>query len=44
MVQAPRDLADIVAKGGTIRAECRQCGRVALFAPFEVEVYWRRKG
>lgn len=43
MVQAPRDLDDICRKGGTVRAECRACGRVALFAPGELLMHWERK-
>lgn len=40
MVQAPRDPSDVARRGGSIKAECRECGRVALFAPGS----WRRIG
>jgi hypothetical protein len=43
MVQAPRDLADVVRHGGSIRAECRSCFRVALFAPGELGAHFARK-
>ena len=44
VVQAPRDLDDICRAGGSLKVECRQCGRVALFLPGELQTHWRRKG
>ena len=43
MVRAIRDLGDLVNKGGTVKAECLECGRVALFAPLDLEMHWKRK-
>ena len=44
MVQAPKDLAELARHGGSIRAECRSCARVALFSPSELAAHFARKG
>jgi hypothetical protein len=38
-----RDLSDVSAKGGSIHATCRDCGRVAIFSPREVLTYLTAK-
>ena len=43
MVQAIRNLAELLNKGGSIRAEC-SCGRVAIFALADLLGHYRRKG
>lgn len=44
MVQAPKSLEDVSRHGGSIRAECRACGRVALFVPGELARYFSMRG
>jgi hypothetical protein len=34
----------VARHGGSVRAECRQCGRVAIFAPGDLAHHWRQKG
>lgn len=42
MVQPIRYLTGL--KEGSVQADCRVCGRIALFSPFELQTRWRRKG
>ena len=44
MVGPIRDLDNLSRRGGTVRAECLTCGRVALFAPTDLAAHWRGKG
>jgi hypothetical protein len=43
MIAPIRSLADLERHGGSIHAECSQCGRVALFAVSELLGHFRRR-
>ena len=44
MVSGIRSLTELLYQGGTVQATCRACGRVALFSPYELAHYFRRRG
>jgi hypothetical protein len=43
MIQPIRSLRDLERHGGSIHAECRTCGRVAIFAVSDMLAHFRRR-
>jgi hypothetical protein len=43
MIQPIRSLRDLERHGGSIHAECRTCGRVAIFAVSDLLAHFRRR-
>jgi hypothetical protein len=43
MVQPIRSLDELARHGGCIHAECRQCGRLAIFAVHDLLAHFRRR-
>jgi len=43
MVQPVRSLRELSRYGGSLRVECRRCGRVAFFGVSEITDYFRRR-
>jgi hypothetical protein len=44
MPQGIKTLRELIAKGGHIHAECRQCGRVAKFSVSDLSAYFGVRG
>lgn len=43
MVQAIKSLTELTRYGGSVQATCRACGRVALFAPSDLAMFFRAR-
>lgn len=42
MVQGIRNLSELTHQGGSVQATCRACGKVALFATYELASHFKR--
>lgn len=43
MVQAIRNLRELLYQGGSIQAVC-DCGKIAIFAPYDLSTFFTAKG
>lgn len=43
VMQPIRDLAELARHGGSVHAQCRTCGRTAIFSVFELLAFFRQR-